>query len=220
MQQCDIECKIVIKCSLFASPSACLNILFALNASMGAVRHPQNEKSRKIFFLADKFLLSASHKVSSNHRLIHDVPYCVLRSWQGNGRALAQSDLDEENAVDFSALLYFRVVRCASGRIVMVREQVRARTIVRNPRILFGEPIIEGARILVRSVVLFHYSYGNIAGVLSALPTLSASDVETALRFYREHRDEINKHIAENTEGEDIPYDELVRFSPSEVAQW
>lgn len=102
----------------------------------------------------------------------------------------------------------------------MVREQIQARTIVRNPRILFGEPIIEGTRIPVRSVVLFHYSYGNIAGVLSALPTLSASDVETALRFYREHRDEINKHIAENTEGEDIPYDELVRFSPLEVAQW
>ncbi|MDQ2787986.1 MAG: DUF433 domain-containing protein [Chloroflexota bacterium] len=91
----------------------------------------------------------------------------------------------------------------------MVREQVKARTIVRNPRILFGEPTIEGTRIPVRSVVLYHYSYGDIAGVVSALPTLSASDIETALHFYREHRDEINKHIAENTEGEDFPYDKL-----------
>jgi len=91
----------------------------------------------------------------------------------------------------------------------MVREQVQARTIVRNPRILFGEPIIEGTRIPVRSVVLYHYGYGNVEGVLQALPTLTAPDVETALRYYREHREEINRHIAENNEGEDVPYDDL-----------
>lgn len=28
------------------------------------------------------------------------------------------------------------------------------------------------------------------------------------MRFYREHRDEINCSIAENNVGEDIPYDE------------
>ncbi len=93
----------------------------------------------------------------------------------------------------------------------MVREQVRARTIVRNPRILFGEPIIEGTRIPVRSVVLYHYGYGNVEGVLQALPTLTAPDVETALQYYRAHREEINQHIAESTEGEGIPYDELGR---------
>jgi uncharacterized protein (DUF433 family) len=91
----------------------------------------------------------------------------------------------------------------------MVREQVKARTIVRNPRILFGEPIIEGRRIPVRAVVLCHHGYGTVTGVLEALPTLTAPDVETALRYYREHREEINQHIAENNEGEDIPYDEL-----------
>ena len=91
----------------------------------------------------------------------------------------------------------------------MVREQTKQRTIVRNPRILFGEPIIEGTRIPVRSVVLYLHGYGDIAGVLTALPTLSAADVATALQYYREHREEINRHIAENNEGEDIPYDEL-----------
>lgn len=53
------------------------------------------------------------------------------------------------------------------------------------------------------------YEYGDIPGVQSVLPSLSASDIETAMRFYGERRDEINRHIAENNEGEDIPHDEL-----------
>ncbi len=85
----------------------------------------------------------------------------------------------------------------------------KRRTIVRNPGILHNEPTIEGTRVPVRAVVLFKYEYGDIPGVQSALPSLSASDIETAMRFYGEHRDEINRHIAENNEGEDIPYDEL-----------
>lgn len=91
----------------------------------------------------------------------------------------------------------------------MVRAESKPRTIVRNPGILHGEPTIEGTRIPVRAVVLFTYEYGDIAGVQSALPSLSANDIETAMRFYREHRSEINRYIAENNEGEDIPYDEL-----------
>ena len=45
--------------------------------------------------------------------------------------------------------------------------------------------------------------------ILDAHPTLIAEDVRAALQYYCEHHDEINQHIAENTEGEDIPYDEL-----------
>jgi uncharacterized protein (DUF433 family) len=91
----------------------------------------------------------------------------------------------------------------------MVRAESKRRTIVRNPGILHGEPIIEGTRIPVRAVVLYHHGYGDVEGVLQALPTLTAPDVETALRYFREHRTEINRHIAENNEGEDIPYDDL-----------
>ena len=92
----------------------------------------------------------------------------------------------------------------------MVREQTKPRTIVRNPRVLFGEPTIEGTRISVRTVVLLNYACaGDIQRVQHELPTLSTSDVETALRFYRTHRDEINTYIAANTEGEEIPYERL-----------
>ncbi len=56
----------------------------------------------------------------------------------------------------------------------MVRAESKPRTIVRNPGILHGEPIIEGTRIPVRAVVLFRYEYGDNAGVQGALPSLSA----------------------------------------------
>lgn len=91
----------------------------------------------------------------------------------------------------------------------MVQEQTKARTIVRVPGVLGGEPILEGTRISVRSIVLYVYDYGGKAEVADGLPPLTLADVEAALRFYREHRDEINVYIAENNEGEDIPYDEL-----------
>jgi uncharacterized protein (DUF433 family) len=92
---------------------------------------------------------------------------------------------------------------------IMADVQAKRRTIVRVPGILSGEPIIEGTRIPVRAVVLYYYEYKTPEGVLTALPSLSVADVEMALRYYRAHRDEINTHIAENNEGEDIPYDKL-----------
>ena len=91
----------------------------------------------------------------------------------------------------------------------MVWAESKQRTIVRNSSILHSEPTVEGTRIPVRAIVLFKHEYGDITGIQNALPSLSLGDIETAMRFYREHRDEINRYIAENNEGEDIPYDEL-----------
>lgn len=89
--------------------------------------------------------------------------------------------------------------------------QTKRRAIVRVPGILSGEPVVEGTRISVRTVVLSFADYGSAAGVETALPTLREEDVETALRYYRARREEINRNIEENDEGEDIPYDELGR---------
>lgn len=91
----------------------------------------------------------------------------------------------------------------------MVREQVQARTIVRNPRILFGEPTVEGTRISVRTIVLARYMFGSTEHVQEQLPTLRIPDIEAALDYYQGHRDEINTYIAENNEDEDIPYERL-----------
>ncbi len=87
----------------------------------------------------------------------------------------------------------------------MVREQIKARTIVRNPRILSGEPIVEGTRISVRTIVLARYMFGSAEHVQEQLPTLRVPDIEAALDYYQNHRDEINAYIAENNEGENIP---------------
>lgn len=95
---------------------------------------------------------------------------------------------------------------------MMVKEQIKPRTIVRNPQILLGEPTVEGTRIAVRHIVLYRIGYGSVEGVQQALPSLSIADIEAALQFYREHRDEINIYIDENNEDEDIPYDELRRL--------
>jgi uncharacterized protein (DUF433 family) len=91
----------------------------------------------------------------------------------------------------------------------MVREQTKPRAIVCNPRILFGEPTVEGTCISVRTIVIANYAFGGVEQVQEQLPTLSIPDIEEALRYYRAHRDEINQFIAENNEDEDIPYDKL-----------
>jgi uncharacterized protein (DUF433 family) len=91
----------------------------------------------------------------------------------------------------------------------MVRAESRRRMIVRNPDILHGEPIVEGTRISVRTIVLARYMFGSAECVQEQLPTLRVPDIEAALDYYQGHRDEINRYIAENNEGEDIPYERL-----------
>jgi uncharacterized protein (DUF433 family) len=92
---------------------------------------------------------------------------------------------------------------------IMADVQTKPRAIVRVPDILSGEPIIEGTRISVRTVVLANYMFGSVERVHEQLPTISVPDIKAALAYYRDHRDEINRHIGENNEGEDIPYERL-----------
>jgi Uncharacterized conserved protein len=81
--------------------------------------------------------------------------------------------------------------------------------IVLRPDVLFGEPIVAGSRISVRTIVIAHYAFGGVELVQEQLPTLSILDIEASLHYYRKYRDEINQHIAASNEDEDIPYDEL-----------
>lgn len=91
----------------------------------------------------------------------------------------------------------------------MVKAQPTARAIVSRPDVLLGEPTVAGTRISVRTIVIAHYAFGGVKQVQEQLPTLTIPDIEAALRYYREHRDEINAYIAANTEDEDIPYERL-----------
>ncbi len=81
-----------------------------------------------------------------------------------------------------------------------VRRESAARRIVRNPRVLGGEPIVSGTRISVRSVVLAAREYGGGPGALEAYPQLTPADVRDALAFYDAHKAEIDHHIRANLE--------------------
>ncbi len=70
--------------------------------------------------------------------------------------------------------------------------------IVREPRILGGEPTVKGTRVPVRSVVLTHRDYHDIARVCDAYPMLDRAAVEETLAFYKANREEIDGYIAEN----------------------
>jgi uncharacterized protein (DUF433 family) len=70
--------------------------------------------------------------------------------------------------------------------------------IVRNPRVLGGEPIVGGTRIPVRSIVLVWRESGSVAGVLDAYPQLTSADIRDALAFYEAHTQEIDQYIQAN----------------------
>jgi uncharacterized protein (DUF433 family) len=72
--------------------------------------------------------------------------------------------------------------------------------VVRNPRILAGEPTLEGTRVPVRSIVEATRLAMNVDEIVDAYPMLDRRSVETALAFYRQHREEIDRHIAENAD--------------------
>jgi uncharacterized protein (DUF433 family) len=70
--------------------------------------------------------------------------------------------------------------------------------IVKDPRIVGGEPTIAGTRVPVRSIVLLFEADGDYESVCESLPTITREDVEAALTYYRDHRDEIERYFVEN----------------------
>lgn len=70
--------------------------------------------------------------------------------------------------------------------------------IVKDPRMVGGEPTIAGTRVPVRSVLLSYQRYeGNLERVCAA-HTLKMVEAQAALDYYADHRDEIDQHIREN----------------------
>jgi len=77
------------------------------------------------------------------------------------------------------------------------------RRVVRNPRILGGEPTLEGTRVPVRTIVEATRYIGPLDEIVRAYPMLDRSSVEIALDFYRQHQDEIDRYIVENQDPSD-----------------
>jgi uncharacterized protein (DUF433 family) len=70
--------------------------------------------------------------------------------------------------------------------------------VVRDPRILGGEPTVEGTRVPVRPIVLAHRYYGDAEQVCRVHPMLDQAAVDDALAFYAANAEEIDRYIAEN----------------------
>ena len=70
--------------------------------------------------------------------------------------------------------------------------------ITRTPGVVGGEPIVEGTRVPVRSIVIHQRVYGSLDRVTEAFPRVTRAAAEEALAYYAAHRDEIDQYIAEN----------------------
>lgn len=77
--------------------------------------------------------------------------------------------------------------------------------IVRDEKILSGEPIVKGTRTPVRAIVETWRMGIAPEEIPDGLPHLTMAQVFDALSYYSDHQDEINAHIERNR----IP-DELI----------
>lgn len=71
--------------------------------------------------------------------------------------------------------------------------------IVKNTKTLGGEPLLKGTRTPVRAVIEL-WKWGNTPeDILEHFPHLRLAQVFDALSFYADHKQEIERHIRENT---------------------
>jgi uncharacterized protein (DUF433 family) len=69
--------------------------------------------------------------------------------------------------------------------------------IVSTPGVCGGRPRIDGHRITVEDVAIWHERLGMSPDeIVSAYPTITLSDVHAALAYYYEHRAELDAAIA------------------------
>ncbi|HID29391.1 MAG TPA: DUF433 domain-containing protein [Desulfobacterales bacterium] len=62
------------------------------------------------------------------------------------------------------------------------------------------EPTIKGTRITVRAIVEWYNLYQDVDRILAHAPHLSKEQIEDALSYYTDHKEEIDFFIAENDE--------------------
>ncbi|MGL5793238.1 MAG: DUF433 domain-containing protein [Waterburya sp.] len=70
--------------------------------------------------------------------------------------------------------------------------------IVRDERILSGEPIIKGTRTPVRAIVETWRMGISPEEIAYGLPYLTLAQIFNALSYYSDHQDEINSYIERN----------------------
>jgi len=76
--------------------------------------------------------------------------------------------------------------------------------ILRDPAILYGEPIVKGSRTPVRAVVENWRLGLSPEEIVVHLPHLNLAQVFDALSYYSDHQDEIESYIVKNKIPEDL----------------
>jgi uncharacterized protein (DUF433 family) len=71
----------------------------------------------------------------------------------------------------------------------------RTPRIVRDARILGGAPTIRGTRVPVRAIAFLWRATGDRARIHHDYPSLSAPDIDEAIRYYEAHRAEIDRDL-------------------------
>lgn len=87
--------------------------------------------------------------------------------------------------------------------------------IVQTPGICGGKPRIEGHRITVQNVVIWHEQMGYSIEEIAAMYELTLAQLHSALAYYFDHKDEINQSIADDN----AFVEEMRQKSPSLLAQ-
>jgi uncharacterized protein (DUF433 family) len=87
--------------------------------------------------------------------------------------------------------------------------------IVSTPGVLGGKPRIEGHRIAVQSIVVWHEHMGYSVDEIAADYNLTLSEIYSALAYYYDHKEEIDRSIAD---GEAFA-ESLRQQTPSLLAQ-
>ena len=77
--------------------------------------------------------------------------------------------------------------------------------IIRDPRVCGGEPTIEGTRVPVSSIVVQWRFHQNLSRVHEAFPHVEVPTIKKALRYYEEHRQEIDGLIEEHERAANAP---------------
>lgn len=75
--------------------------------------------------------------------------------------------------------------------------------IVQNPEIVGGAPTIRGTRVPVRAVACLWRATGDRNLITRNYPHLSLEDVDAALRYYAEHRADIDAELLAEEQASD-----------------
>ena len=97
----------------------------------------------------------------------------------------------------------------------MTTVQTTYKHIVQTPKIAGGKPRIAGHRITVQNVVIWHEQMGYSIEEIASLYHLTLAEVHSALAYYFDHKDEIDRSIAESEQF----VEEMRQKTPSLLAQ-